>query len=128
MSAYLTSGQRAWLRAELVQRREVLERQLADHRRGLSRVELARELIEQDLDDAPQREGEREFDLAMVDRDTAELRQVGRALARLDDEHFGRCDECGREIPFDRLKIEPWALRCVGCESELEAKAARRVG
>lgn len=128
MSAPLTPGQRAWLRAELDQRRMALERQLAEHGRGMSRVEFARALVEQDLDDAPQREGERELDLAMQDRITAELREVNRALARLDEDHFGRCDECGGEIPFDRLKIEPWAKRCVGCESALEAKAARRGG
>ena len=128
MSAHLTTGQRAWLRAELEQRRAALERQLAEHGRGLSRVELARELVEQDLDDAPQREGEREFDLAMLDRDSAELRQVNQALGRLDEDQFGRCDDCGAGIPFDRLRIEPWALRCVACESALEAKAARRGG
>lgn len=128
MSAPLTPGQRAWLRAELEQRRAALERQLAEHGRGLSRVELARELVARDPDDAPQREGEREFDLAMQDRGSAELREVNHALARLDEDRFGRCDECGVEIPFDRLKIEPWAMRCVGCESALEAKSARRGG
>jgi DnaK suppressor protein len=126
MSAPLTPGQRAWLRAELEQRRMALERQLAEHGRGMSRVELARERAEHDLDDAPQREGERAFDIAMLDRESAELREVNQALARLTEERFGRCDECGAAIPFDRLKIEPWALRCVRCESAFEAKAARR--
>jgi len=128
MSAYLAHEQRTWLRAELEQRRGALEQRLAEHGRGMSRVEMARELVEQGPDDAAQREGEREFDLAMLDRDAAELRRVHQALARLAEEHFGRCDECGRAIPFERLQAEPWALRCVACEGALEARAARRGG
>jgi DnaK suppressor protein len=128
MSAYLTHDQRAWLRAELERRRVGLAQRLADHGHGMSRVEMARELVERDPEDAPQREGEREFDLAMIDRDTTELRRVNQALARIDEPHLGHCDECGRAIPFERLKAEPWALRCVACEGALEARAARRGG
>ncbi len=38
----------------------------------------------------------------------------------------GRCVDCGVDIPFDRLKAEPWALRCVDCASARERAAARR--
>ena len=30
------------------------------------------------------------------------------------------CRACGESIPFDRLKVEPWAERCVPCASALE--------
>ncbi len=127
MSALLSTGQRAWLRAELEQRQRDLERQLAEHRGGMSRVDHARELVEQDLDDAPQREGEREFELAMSDRDSAGLAQVSGALRRMDEDRFGQCVDCGEAIPFDRLKIEPWALRCVACEARREQGGRRAV-
>jgi len=50
-----------------------------------------------------------------------ELDQVSSALQRLQDPDFGFCKQCGVQIPFDRLKIEPQALRCVACESAAEA-------
>ena len=124
MSHHLTSGQRALLEAALVQRQHQLDKQLAEHHSGLSRVEHAREVLQQDGDDAPQREGERELDMALSDRETRELGEVSAALRRLLGERFGLCADCDAEIPFDRLKAEPWALRCVACESRHERQPA----
>jgi len=123
---HLTAGQHALLEAELQQRLAQLDRRLQEHHGGLSRAEHARELLQQDGDDAPQREGERELDMALSDRETVELGAVSDALARLRDGRYGLCADCDAEIPFDRLKAEPWALRCVACESSREARARRR--
>ncbi len=124
MTTHLTAGQRALIEAELVRRQHVLDQRVAEHRDGLTRAEHARELLLQDDDDAPQRESEREMELALTDLETQELGAVSEALRRLKSDEFGVCVDCGSDIPFDRLKIEPWALRCVGCESRRE-KAAR---
>jgi DnaK suppressor protein len=51
---------------------------------------------------------------------------VSEALRRLDGEGFGLCTGCGNEIPFDRLRAEPWAARCVPCETAREQAAQRR--
>ena len=125
MTHHLTAGQRALLEASLVQRQHQLDRRLAEHHEGLSRAEHAREVLLQDDDDAPQRENAREMDLAMTDKDTLELGAVSRALQRLQGPEYGICADCSNEIPFDRLKVEPWALRCVTCESRREAQAGR---
>jgi DnaK suppressor protein len=125
MTPYLTTGQRALLQAELTQRQQQLDRQIAEHHQGLSRADHAREVLLQDSDDAPQREGERELDMAQSDRSLRELGDVSDALRRLQGEGYGLCTDCGAEIPFDRLKAEPWALRCVGCEGARE-QAVRR--
>jgi DnaK suppressor protein len=123
---HLTAGQHALLEAELQQRLRQLDRSLADHHGGLSRAEHAREVLQQDGDDAPQRDSERQLDMALSDRETQELGAVSQALARLRDGAYGLCADCEAEIPFDRLKAEPWALRCVGCESAREAQARLR--
>jgi DnaK suppressor protein len=126
---HLTGGQRAWLEAELQQRQQQLGRRLKDHHGGLTRAEHAREVLEQDGDDAPQREGEREIDMALSDLESAELMLVGNALTRLragEAGGYGVCMACGIEIPFDRLKAEPWAPRCVPCQSQLERGAPRQ--
>ena len=120
MTQHLTTGQKALLEAALVQRQHQLDRRLAEHTSGLSRAEHAREVLLQDGDDAPQRESEREMDLALTDIETQELGAVSEALRRLPTDDFGVCTDCATEIPFDRLKVEPWALRCVSCESRRE--------
>ena len=119
---HLTAGQRALLESSLQLRQHQLDRRLAEHHGGVSRAEHAHDLLQQDGDDAPQREGERELDLALSDLETRELGAVSQALARLQSGSYGVCAECASEIPFDRLKAEPWALRCVACESRLEEK------
>jgi DnaK suppressor protein len=122
MAALLSAVQRAAIEAELNSQRRELERSIAEHRRGLTRTEQAREQLLQDADDAPQREAERELDHALTDREIEQLARLTRALARVHDEHFGLCGDCGVVIPFERLKAEPWAERCVACESRREAK------
>ncbi|MEC5128037.1 TraR/DksA C4-type zinc finger protein [Verrucomicrobiales bacterium BCK34] len=37
------------------------------------------------------------------------------ALTRLDDGTYGRCDRCGEDIAFERLKVTPEAKFCSGC-------------
>ena len=124
---HLTVGQRALLEASLQQRQHQLDRRLADHHGGLSRAEHAHDMLEQDGDDAPQREGERELDMALSDLETRELGAVSQALARLRSDSYGICGDCQAEIPFDRLKAEPWALRCLACETLQESKSRRQV-
>lgn len=124
MTAHLTAGQKALLEAALVQRQHQLDQRLAEHTQGQTRAEHAREVLLQDGDDAPQRESEREMDLALTDRETQELGAVSEALRRLRGDGFGVCSDCAADIPFDRLKVEPWAMRCVACESARE-RAAR---
>ncbi len=123
MSKHLTPGQKAQLEAALVQRQHLLDQRLAEHTQGLSRAEHAREVLLQDDDDAPQRESEREMDLALSDIETQELGAVSAALRRLQGDDYGLCADCGSDIPFDRLNVEPWALRCVACESRRERGA-----
>ena len=121
-SSPLTAGQRALLEAELTQRRQQLDRQLAEQLAGQTRAEHARDLLLQDGDDAPQRDADREVALARTDRELAELGQVSQALQRVQAADFGLCQDCGGTIPFDRLRLEPWARRCVGCESAHEGR------
>ena len=65
---------------------------------------------------------ERMVDLDLTDRDTAELGAVSRALLRLRQGGFGVCEDCGADIPFQRLQVEPQAARCVACEAAAEGR------
>ena len=48
--------------------------------------------------------------------------EVLAALHRIEENTYGRCIDCGDEIPEGRLEARPDAARCVGCQ----AKHARR--
>ncbi len=120
MAHELTAGQRALLRAALTQQQHALDAQLETPLAGGGRVEHTHEVLEQDHDDAPQRLIDREVDMARTDRALNLLGAVSTALKRIDAPDFGLCTECGVGIAFDRLKLEPWALRCVACESQHE--------
>lgn len=122
---HLTAGQRALLKSELQSRQTQLDRRLATHHGGVSRAEHAHEVLEQDGDDAPQRDNARELDLALSDRETQELGAVSQALTRLHEGRYGSCVDCGADIAFDRLKVQPWALRCVVCEAGHEKPAGK---
>jgi DnaK suppressor protein len=122
MKTPLTPGQRAQLKELLELRQHELDSRVASQPQG--RAEHAREVLMQDGDDASQRDADREVDLARSDADLRELGAVSAALARLDEPGFGRCTDCGAAIAFDRLRIEPWALRCVACESRREGVVA----
>jgi DnaK suppressor protein len=128
MNASLSEGQRARLQAALIERRAGLQDQLAEHLHGQSRAERAREVLQQDGDDAPQRLPERDIAAALTDLERSELDAVTSALQRLERGEYGACADCGVDIPFERLLAEPWALRCVDCASARERSAQRRTG
>jgi len=44
------------------------------------------------------------------------------ALARIEDDSYGQCVDCGHHIPEGRLEARPDAARCVDCQ----AKYAKR--
>jgi DnaK suppressor protein len=123
---HLTAGQHALLETALQQQLQSVERRLAEQLGGVSRAEHAHQVLEQDGDDAPQRDAERELDLARSDRATVSLGELSRALARMGQGEYGLCSDCGAEVPFDRLKVEPWAERCVPCQTAHESAATRR--
>lgn len=43
-----------------------------------------------------------------------ELADVERALTRLDDGTYGRCETCGQALPDERLAVAPATRRCGG--------------
>lgn len=123
MTHTLTAVQRRQLVATLEARRQQLKSRLIEHHQGRSRVEHAREVLLQDSDDAPQRDSDREVDMVLSDLEAQELAAVALALTRAQHDDFGQCADCGAAIPFARLQLEPWALRCVSCESRREARS-----
>lgn len=67
----------------------------------------------------------RDLNHAEVGRDVAELREIEAARRRMQDDEYGLCPDCGSDIPFERLQVQPAAPRCVPCQSVREKTYAR---
>lgn len=106
-------------------------KQLLDKREQELRADLHREVNEKDeyLDVATEAPdpGDSSFanlsvDLgnAAVTRDLTELRAVEAARQRMENGIYGDCVNCGTEIPYERLKVQPIAERCAPCQALYE--------
>lgn len=65
---------------------------------------------------------------AAVQTAMAQRAEVIAALARVDDGSYGRCVDCGHEIPEPRLEARPATPRCVPCQSKLDRRRRLRAG
>ncbi len=62
--------------------------------------------------------------LEALDEDARqELRQIDRALRRMDEGSYGECATCGAAIAPQRLQALPWATLCIDCASLAEKGA-----
>ena len=83
---------------------------------------LAGEGYPQDSADAGSTLSETDRTEAILHSARGQRDEVLAALARIEDSSYGRCIDCGGDIPEGRLEARPDAARCVGCQ----AKHARR--
>ena len=61
---------------------------------------------------------ERENDEVLLElqQETANsLVQIKQALRQMDNGSYGICESCGEEIGAERLKVMPFATRCIHC-------------
>ncbi|MFW6079980.1 MAG: TraR/DksA family transcriptional regulator [Gemmatimonadota bacterium] len=70
-----------------------------------------------------------ELGFAVAEHERRRIVAIDDAIERLREapEQFGRCGECGREIPLERLELVPWTPYCAACETAVEARARGRV-
>jgi DnaK suppressor protein len=54
------------------------------------------------------------------------LARTERALAKLDEGNYGRCDTCGKPIPAERLRAMPDSVMCVACAAAERRPPPRR--
>jgi DnaK suppressor protein len=94
-----------------------LEGVRASQLHDLSQVDAARETLLQDSDDARQRAGAHEVEGIVGDIDSSEFKAISNALQRVHRADYGICVDCRETIPFNRLQLEPQALRCAACQT-----------
>ena len=103
------------LRKALEEERASVAGQLAQHG-----APVDSEQVEVDVDegfaDSAHATAERSQTLAIVEQLNAHRHEIDAALKRMDDGTYGKCENCGQDIPFERLEARPTATLCVTCK------------
>jgi len=74
-----------------------------------------------DETDHAQREISSCSNYSLIERKARELKNIERLIRKVNkDDNFGLCEECGEQIPMERLLIVPETALCVGCQRDLE--------
>ena len=58
--------------------------------------------------------------LAVSENESKQLTQIDEALLRIEDEEYGPCQNCEKDINPKRLAAIPWARYCLDCQELLE--------
>jgi DnaK suppressor protein len=105
--------------------RTILEEELASIERQLKEFGTsgAGETFDVESDegfaDSAQATAERSSLIGMVEQLHENRKEVLAALASMDAGTYGKCERCGRDIPFERLEAVPATLLCVDCKQLL---------
>lgn len=59
--------------------------------------------------------------LAVSENESRQLVLIDEALRRIDDEEYGLCLNCEKEITPKRLIALPWARYCLSCQELVES-------
>ena len=65
-----------------------------------------------------------DLNVARIDRQVRDLRDIEAAFHRLKAGEYGACTECGADIGFPRLQAYPTAKRCLVCQQKREREYA----
>ena len=58
--------------------------------------------------------------LAVSENESRQLTLIDEALRRIEDDEYGSCQNCEKEINQKRLAAIPWARYCLDCQELLE--------
>lgn len=108
------------MRMRLLERRQNLVRSA---RRGSRELES---LLSQDrrpeLEEGAQSAAAEYVLTQLNDAQRREVGQIDAALSRIDAGTYGVCVDCGEDIPVERMRVLPFALRDADCEARREAE------
>lgn len=102
-------------------------RNLLAHQRNeaLARIRDFRRAQEEDAEPPPGDEldaaralADVETHAGLIERAEYRLKAIAAAFSRVEEGRYGICEECGEEVPVERLKVLPFAAYCVDCQSK----------
>jgi len=118
-------------REQVENRLKEREREIAARREGLARSgENMRESELADYDQHPGDQGTETHEQPLDETTemilAAEAENVALALERLGKGDYGKCVDCGKDIPPQRLEAVPEAVRCIEDQARHEATLRAR--
>jgi RNA polymerase-binding transcription factor DksA len=126
----VNEGAENWNATELKSIRSELAKDLVRLKKELAEVESEMDaLIEasgvgagDDQADAGAKTFEREHEMSLVYNARDMVLQTERALERIDNKTYGRCEDCGNPIGKARLQVFPRATLCMLCKQKEERR------
>jgi len=120
----------SWSNAELKEMRSQLQKELVRLRKELLEAETEMEdLIAaagvgagDDQADAGTKTFEREHEMSLVYNARDMVTQTERAVERIDNKTYGKCEECGNFVGKARLQVFPRATLCMACKQKEERR------
>ena len=82
--------------------------------------ELVSGSADQHMADTATETVEREIGNTLEEHDERLLEAIDAALQRIEDGTYGKCVNCGAQIPEERLEAMPWATLCIECKRKEE--------
>ena len=98
------------------QKQEIVNMYKQDVRAGQESADDGTE----DIVDRANNSYNRELMFSLSDGERQLVLQIDAALRRMDEETYGRCANCGRQIALQRLQAVPWARFCIDCQELAE--------
>jgi RNA polymerase-binding transcription factor DksA len=127
---FVSEGEESWSATELKAMRADLAKDLVRLKKELEEIESEMDdLIEasgvgagDDQADAGAKTFEREHEISLVYNARDMVLQTERALERIDNKTYGRCEDCGNAIGKARLQVFPRATLCMLCKQKEERR------
>ena len=118
----LTKSQLAQLKKSLDESYQAILERVRDeleHSENQQYVELLGR-VPADIGDESVADALADLNLALIDRQIHELREIEAARSRIKGVGFGSCVDCGGDVGFERLLALPVAERCLRCQNQRE--------
>ena len=113
-------------RGLLLERREAVANALDNlHKENAGSLEdetgeLVSGSADQHMADTATETVEREIGNTLEEHDERLLEAIDAALQRIEAGTYGKCVNCGAQIPEERLEAMPWATLCIECKRKEE--------
>ena len=110
------------IKQKLIEKRDFLEQRLSrtqkhiKHEDGPPNPDFAEQATERQQEDVI---------YGLDEAARVELRQIKNALQRIENNEYGICQECGEQIPYERLEAVPFTPYCKTCVEEQADKVTR---
>jgi YteA family regulatory protein len=59
---------------------------------------------------------DKERNYALMDNEKNIINQIDKAIKKIEDGVYGKCELCGEEIQKERINFMPYVLTCIDCE------------